>query len=178
MRNFVLFMFISGLLSALVGCDAVDELTKFDIDYESSVTVPATIGINSPLVISTPAITTNSSSTFENNNTRADLIESIKLKSMTLTLTSPNGEDFSFLENISLSISADGLSDKVIAGKTTISASAISIDLDVDDVELKEFLKKDKFTIKASATTDEVITSDHVIGVKSTFRVDAKIFGV
>ncbi len=175
---------ISIVILALVtlfifnGCDEVDELTKFDLDYKSSFTVSATPLIGVLPVISTPDITTNAETRFENNNTRKDLVESIKLKSLTLDIEMPSGEDFSFLKSVKLSISADGLPDKQIASKSEISGSETTLELVIDNVELKDYLLKDSFSIKSEVTTDEVINEEYKIGVNTTFRVDAKILGV
>jgi len=52
------------------------------------------------------------------------------------------------------------------------------IELETTRAELKEFLKKDSFTLRASTTTDETINEDHKIKVDCVFRVDANILGL
>ena len=54
-------------------CDQVDELTMFDIDYTTAITIPATSIIEAPIEIITPETTTNSEAEYDNNNTNADL---------------------------------------------------------------------------------------------------------
>jgi len=49
--------------------------------------------------------------------------------------------------------------------------------LDLADVDLKEFIKKDKFVLRLNTVTDELINSDQYIDVYSVFFVDAKILG-
>ncbi len=159
-------------------CDEVDELTKFDLDYKSSFTVPASSILLNGLIIPTPDITTNAETRFENNNTQKNLVESVKLKSIILDIEMPSGEDFSFLKSVKLSISADGLTDKQIASKSDISGSETSLALIIDNVELKDYLLKDSFSIKSEVTTGETISEDYKIGVNTIFRVDAKILGV
>ncbi|MFT5618915.1 MAG: hypothetical protein ACI85I_002150, partial [Arenicella sp.] len=129
-------------------CDEVDELTKFDLDYKSSFTVSASPILLNGIIIATPDITTNAETRFENNKTRKDLVESIKLKSLVLDIETPSGEDFSFLKSVKLSISADGLPDKQIASKSDISGSETTLELIIDNVELKDYLLKDSFSIK------------------------------
>lgn len=170
----ILFLVISG-----ISCDDVDKLTMFEIDYESSVIVPSSTGINVPLDLFTPEVTTDSEATFESNNTRKDLIEEIRLTKMELEIVVPTGEDFSFLKNISIAIEAEGLSEKRIAWDDDVSSSSGStLELNVSPDDLKEYIKKDKFNLKVTTTTDEFITEDYEIRVLTTFFVDAKILGV
>ena len=167
------------IVTAFSACDKIDELTKFEIDYESKVVVPATIAINSPIDIFTPDITTNSEATFESNNTHKDLIEEIRLTQLKLEVIVPDGEDLSFLEKVSIYINADGLSEKKIAWNDDVSATAGPIiELEVSPDDIKEYIKKDEFSLKATTTTDELITEDYEIKVLSTFFVDAKILGI
>ena len=169
---FVLFIVFSG-------CSVVDELTKFDIDYNSKVTVPASSGVELPIVMQTPDVETSSESEFESNNTRKDLIEEIQLKRMRLTITSPSGEDFSFLKSIEIYIKADGVDEILIASLSPVPADAGSqIDLETSGADLKEYIKKDSFTLRVKTATDEVIDNDIDIAILSVFAVDASILGV
>ena len=95
----------------LLNCSIVDELTKFDIDYQTSYSIAPTTLINSPFNIFTPDVTTESESTFENNNTRTDLIESIKLKNIKLTIESPEDGNFNFLKEIHVYIEAEDVDE-------------------------------------------------------------------
>lgn len=158
-------------------CD-FDELTQFDMEFNSSITVPASSGINLPFDLFTPEITTNSESTFGSNNTSADLIESIKLKAMNLDITAPGDRDFDFLNSIKIYIDADGLSEILIASLTDIPADVDNIDLEINDNDLKDYLTQEKFKLRVETVTDEFLSNDVNIDVKSTYRVDASILGL
>ncbi len=172
------FLTILIIVSTFFACKKVDKLTQFDMDYDSSVKIESTIGFNIPFNIYTPDITTNSESTFESNNTHKDLIEKINLKTMEMTISSPSGDDFSFLKSIEIKISADGLSDVKIAWKDNIPENANKIKLETSSADLKEYIKKDNFKLKVTSTTDEILTHDYTIDIHSVFFVDAKILGV
>ncbi|MBM1104789.1 hypothetical protein JQC67_01440 [Aurantibacter crassamenti] len=159
-------------------CDKLDELTKFSIDYDAQVTIPSSAGINLPFDVLTPDTETNSESKFESNDTRKDLIEEIKLTELQLVITSPDDTDFSFLESIEVYIDADGLDEIKIASKYEVPESGSTLDLDVSDVDLKEYIKKDSYNLRLNTVTDEAMSQDHDINVKSTFFVDAKILGL
>jgi hypothetical protein len=44
--------------------------------------------------------------------------------------------------------------------------------------DLKEYLKKSKFKIRVSTTTDKIVTEDVTVKIDASFFVDAKILGV
>lgn len=176
MKNLLLLS--CALFLAFSGCKQLDKLTQFEIDYDQTVVIPASTGINLPFDILTPDIETDSESAFAGNDTRKDMIEEIKLTSMTLTVDLPAGGDFGFLKTISIFISADGLAEAEIAWKELVPADAGPVlNLDVSDTDLKEYIKKDKFKLRVYTITDEFLSSDYHINVHSVFFVDAKVLG-
>lgn len=173
------YIFILGsVIIAMVGCKAVDKLTQFEMDYNSSVVIPASIGIDLPSNIQTPDVVTNSESTFEVKDTRKDMIEEVQLTSLKLTITVPENGNFNFMKSISVFMSAEGVPETKIAWKENIANGAGSVlDLETSNEDLKEYIKKDKFTLRLNTVTDELITTDHHIDIHSVFFVDAKILG-
>ena len=169
------------LLSALLitSCKTLDKLTTFELKYEESFTVPATTVVNIPLDILTPDIATNSESTFSSNDTRKDLIEEINLTNLTLTVIDPAGKSLKFLKTIEIYISADGLSEVLIAEKQDIPETVGStLDLDVTNADLAEYIKQDAYSLRVKVVTDEAITEAVEIRYNATFLVNAKILGV
>ena len=173
------FLFPIVFLILFVGCDKIDELTKFDITYNQKATIPSSTGIDLPFDIFTPETETNSESEFAVNDTRKDLIEEIKLTELELIITSPSEADFSFLKSIEIFISAEGMDEIQIASLNDIpDDTGNRLNLDTSDRDLKDYIKKDKFTLRLNTVTDEIIGSDHELDVNSTFFVDAKILGL
>ncbi len=173
-----IILFVVGV-ALLEGCDTIDKLTQFNMDYEETVTIPSTIGINLPFNLWTPNIKTNSEEVFQINDTHKDLIEEIILKELSLNVVSPQGGDFSFLEDIEVYISAEGLDEIKIAWKYDIPDDAgASITLETTGADLKEYIKLDEFKLKLTTVTDELILSDYDIKIKAKFFVDSKILGV
>ena len=159
-----------------ISCKKLKSLKTFSLNYSYEVTVPGTLGINTPFDILTPEISTNSESAFQGNDTRADLVNSIHLDKLKLTLTAPQGGDLSFLNSIEIFIKADGLSEQVIAWKNDIPESVgTSIDLTTTGTDLKEYIKKPKYSIRVAVKTDKVITQDHKIKVDESYKVEAKL---
>lgn len=176
----ILHVIIAAVLITATGCKAIDKLTQFDVDYNSSLTYSASgLLINVPLEIVSPPVTTNAEEEFAVNDTRKDLIESIKLTQATLTITSPQGETFSFLKDIDVYLVADGLPEVLVAHKNDIpNTVGAQISLDLESVELKEYIKKEAFRLKVTSTTDETIVSDVQVDIYTKFFVDAKILGI
>tara|TARA_R110000868_G_scaffold3863_5_gene23730 strand:+ start:3616 stop:4149 length:534 start_codon:yes stop_codon:yes gene_type:complete len=167
------------LLVLFTACDKIDELTKFDMEYSQRATIPSSTGINLPFDVFTPEMETNSESTFAVNDTRKDLIEEIKLTDLELVMISPEEADFSFLNSIEVYISADGLEEILIANLDEVPKDAGNvITLDTSDTDLKEYIKKDEFSLRLNTVTDELMSTDHELEVNSTFFVDAKILGL
>ncbi|WP_258103433.1 hypothetical protein [Marinoscillum sp. MHG1-6] len=166
------------VLVIFTGCDKIAKLTQFEMEYDETVIIPSSTGINLPFNLFTPDVQSNSESTFAVNDTRKDLIEEIQLTQLDLTLTSPSNGDFGFLKSIEIFISADGLSEVKIAWKENIPSTIDKyMELETTPSDLQEFIKKDNFSLRVNTVTDELITSDHHIDVHSIFFVDAKILG-
>jgi len=161
------------------GCKELAKLTQFYINYNTSVTIPKTLGVDLPIDVITPDITTNSESEFESNNTHKDLIDIINLSELDMTITSPETATFDFLKDIEITISAEGLSDKKIAWLEDIPKTGLKqIVLNVSTDDLKEYIKKDTFKLKTKTTTRELVSHDTDIAIHCKFFVDAKILGL
>lgn len=166
-------------LVLLVSCKAVDKFTKFNLEYNETVTIPASSVVDLPISIATPEMETNTESTFASNDTRKDKIEEIKLTQMTLSVLSPETGDFGFLKSVSVFIYAEGLDEIKIAWKDVVPEDAgNTLDLETSDTDLKEYIKKDSFKLKVNVVTDKATTSEHKINVYSKFFVDAKVLGI
>ncbi|MFT3751488.1 MAG: hypothetical protein QM800_00910 [Paludibacter sp.] len=175
-NNLLVVLFVAFVFTS---CEQLSKLTQFDMPFTASVTIPKSTPINLPFNLPTPEIETNSASFFSSKNVNTDLIDKITLKKLELSVTSPTNGNFNFLKTIEIYISADGLNDVKIASLENIpSNSAMPLQLNVDTLNLKPYILKDKFALKVNATTDELITTDYEVDVKTTFFVDAKIAGL
>lgn len=173
--------FIAFALSilAFAACKQLDKLTQFYMDYNASYSYSAGLPVNLPVTFQTPDVTTNAEQQFEVNDTRKDLIESITLKQLTLSVTSPTGQTFAFLKSVEVYISATGLSEVRVAHKQNIPDNVgAQFDLDLDNAELKEYIKADSFKLRVMSTTDQITTGDIDVNIYSKFFVDAKILGL
>lgn len=175
MKNFAWFSL--GLL-LVTSCNELDKLTQFTIDYDSSVTIAKTAVIDLPVTVFTPDVDTKSDSEFEINDTRKDLVEQIILEQMKMTITSPDGQTFSFLDKIIVLIEADGLDEIVIAEKDVPENVGNTLDLETTGQDVQKYIKKDAFRLYVKTITDEIISKDIDIDIRSKFFVNAKILGI
>lgn len=167
--TFTLFMVSCG--------DDNDPTTvEFELDYTSSISVPASSGLNLPFDLFSPNVTTNAESTFGSNNTNKDLVSRVTLSSLVATITSPNDQRFDFVDDITLYISADGLGEVEIASVTDVPDNiGTTLEFTTTGNNLKDYIVKDKFKIRAEVTTDKNTTEDIDIELDSKFMVLADI---
>lgn len=180
------FNFTKGLSSLLLitftlfiiscGDDNDPTTIEFGLDYTSSITVPANSVISLPFDLLSPSITTNAESTFGSNNTNKDLIKEVSLSSLVGRITSPSNQRFDFVDDIKLYISADGLSEIEIASVVNVPDNiGTTLEFTTTGNNLKDYLVKDQFKIRAEITTDKNITEEVNIELDSKFSVLADL---
>ncbi len=166
------------LVLAVSSCKKIDEWTHFTIEIDDQATIdPIPVVPGMPIDIPIPEVTTNSSQNFENNNTNKDLVEDARLKKMTLTVSSPESGDFSFLNDVEVYMKAEGLEETLIASKHNITGGK-TIDLDCEDKDLSAYVKKDTIEFRIKTTVDEVTFEEYTIDIHTEFLIDAKILGI
>lgn len=171
--------FVFGLILFVTNSckKTIDKLTEFDIPYTSNATIPVstfntTVAATAPFDIKTPDIPTNASSNFSTNKTSADLISEIKMTKLELSVASGN---LDFIKSVSVSISGTGLSEVLIATKDVFPTGASSTTLDMKDVNIKDYIKKDNISFRVqgvvqTSTTqiEQTIKLDEITHVKAT----------
>ena len=86
------------------------------------------------------------------------MIESVKLNMLRITLTEPQGQDFSFLQSVEVFISTEGMPEIRVAHKENIPNYSTQLLLETDNVELKEYLKAKTITLRIAGRQDEILT--------------------
>jgi len=165
-----------ALLFTAFGCNKIAQLTSFSVKDHSSTTIKSTTQLNLPFDVTTPDVTTESQNEYEGNNTAKNLVESIYLKELKLTITNPSSQSFNFLKDIEIYINANGKSEQLIASKYSIADDVGTILLlDPTDVNLKEYVSQDSYKLRLRVTTDKIISNDVSIDIDSKFSVKAKL---
>lgn len=114
----------------------------------------------------------------ENLDISLDDIESIKPKTMVLRIVDDNSSfKLSDVEYVEIQIFTENKTEKQLVAKRTFEGvTENSVELDISDVELKDYLKEDKVSYEFLVRTNAAIEEPTQIGIKMTYTVGVKIF--
>lgn len=172
------FLLITGFLF-FTSCnlqEKIDDITTFEISNSVEFSIPSSSLVNVPIDIGTPDINTSSKQTFENNNTRADLVENVNLSELKLTITNPNDRTFSFLKSLKIYISNDSDGKTLIAENQDIPENVSNtLDLETTGTDLSQYIKEETYNLEFEAVTRETTNSKTDIESNMVFEVRAKI---
>ena len=174
MKKLILVAFIAA---SFTGCKKGElGVVTFDVKQEGTFEMPPNNGIFDFLEVLTPAVSSNWEGEFQNNNTDADRLREMKLKSAQMTINEPAGQTWKFLESIEVYIKADGLAETKVAYKENIDQNiGQTLVLNTVDVDLKPYAQKDAFQLKirtkARETTAQTIKGDFELVFKVTADV-------
>lgn len=166
----------------MIGCKKGDEIadsfTRFNIETDYVVQVPATPLASIPLGFVTPDIATHSEESFTANKTRADLVQHIELTELVLTVKAPEDGTLSFLKSVDIYARAEGLPEVRVAYKDVVPDDVGALlSLDVTAADLTEHFKKTTYQLRISVVSDERVTEDYQVNAHGKFAVDAKLLG-
>ena len=167
---------VLALSTFLHSCDKVKDAISINIPTQ---TVTADFYIT-PQPVGTQQVATfqygiNLDSLIKHENTSVGIgnIKSAKIKSVSLTLTNASGTDnFGAFSACEVGLSSSAKPDyTVIAGiASNPDANQITLDIPVNDIELKEYFNSTSFTYKLSATTRR--TTANTLQGKATIKFD------
>lgn len=170
-------LIIATLVVFAAACEKAKEGVTFTLSTRSEVTIPSTTGLNLPINLLSPDITTNSSSSFESNRTTPSLVREIKLSRLDINILTPSQTTFDFLRTLRVYMSAPDLPEVELASAVDIPADGRrSLELTVDkDTNFKDYLVKDRISLRVQATTRQLVTSDTKLEVLPAFEVRASL---
>lgn len=172
MRNYAIL--ILGFFVLLTSCkDEINKLLTFSISHRVTFQVENTSPLNIPINLATPDVTTNSSQTFENNNTSAKYVKDIRLEEIILTIEKPAGKTFSFLKSVKVYISTDQTSEIELASQDNISTTATSVLLTPTNEKLDAYVKASSYKLRVSIITREALTETVDVNADLKFKVTA-----
>jgi len=155
----------------------VNKLTEFDINYTTNLSIPSnSITVTTPTTqveFTTPNIPTQQSSKFSAENTAQNLIDEIKLTKFDVT-ASGTGANLNFLKSLTIYIKASNVGEQIVASKTTIPPGTTSISMDMQDVNIKNYIFEDNIQFRvlaifsATSTVNQTLKMDQTVHVKAT----------
>lgn len=174
-KYFIIPLLVVCLLS-VVACSKLDKLTQFRLSYTSEVTVPSSLPVTLPVDLLTPPLATNSESAFESNNTTKKLVKEIYLENVDIRVESPANGDLGFVSSIHVYIQADNLPEKLLAFREDIADEAgRELALDTSDDDFIAYITGESYSLRVNVVSDELVSEDRVIAVRSVFLVKAGV---
>lgn len=143
-------------------CNKVKQLADINVDFpfDQMVNVPA-VNLNGSEIFSPgglflpfPAVpvASNSKQQMANYNTAAEKVVKVDLKRMALTIVSPPEENFNYLDNVQLYLSANNLPEVLIAYQYNIPKGQNTLNLEtVTGVNLKDYYLQDTIYLRMTA---------------------------
>ena len=171
-----IYLSIVTVMLLITSCNVIDDLLTFTIDTQTTFKIASGFPIGTAINVITPDVTTNSSSTFENNNTKADLVKDVKISELKLTITDPSNRSFSFLKSIHLYISTDANDEIELAYLDDINSTSNILNLTCTSQSLDKYIKAPSYKIRAKAVLKESLTQDITVKSDMKFRVTANPF--
>ena len=115
----------------------------------------------------------DTTSEFKNNDTSREHVASATLKSLAISIVSPAGANFDWLDQITFTVAADG-EDTVEVASAAVENGVSSFACDLSDVELAPYVRKETMSIRTQADARNP-PQDTTIKVELVFAVVADV---
>lgn len=174
MRTYIYLLFITIFLFS---CAKQKENSTFSYSFESDIVYPATSSANQTFNRYTSSLVTDSENKFEDNDTKAELVQYITADNFSIGLTSPSTESFDFAKSIKVYIDADGLDEKLIASFNDIpEESARSLELEVVGSDFQDYLKNEQIVFRVNIENRRTVPQDISLELNASFDAKASVF--
>lgn len=110
---------------------------------------------------------------FENNDVRREQVVDARMTFLNLTIKSPQGANFDWLDSVAFSVAAEG-EDTVEVASATVDDGNTTVACDVNDVDLSPFVRASKMEITTEADARSP-PNDTTITVDLNFKIKAEV---
>lgn len=117
------------------------------------------------------------SAEFKNQGVKKEQINSVKVKTLNLTITSPSNGDFTFLNSLSFFVEAPGVAKKEVAKGGPFTAGQKSVDLTLTGLELAPYATAESMTFTTVANGKKPSTTTE-IDAKVVLEADVNVGGL
>jgi hypothetical protein len=163
---------IALLATTILSCNN-DEDTQFVLNYSEEFVLPATLGIEYAISTDSIAIETDSDEKFNDNETKASLINEALITTLQVSLTGPTGKDLQYVDQMSIYMSATGLDEILIGTIDEADEGDVLLTLDTRDTDVQEYLKATSVSFRIEFTSDDFASQDRNCLLNVRFSVDA-----
>ena len=179
MKKNPIFIFIICLSISFLGCKKGGPTVSFDVNDTETFTIPPNATPFSILdpIFTPPFNTTSWENQYSINNTDKNHIKSCTLTNLTLTITSPQGQTFGFVQKIHIYIQATNLPQVEVAyidNNPTTAGSTITLIPD-NNVDLSAYAKADSFTLGIKTTTQQSNPNNVDVQSNMTLHIVANV---
>lgn len=183
MKKIVFLCFLAALTFFNLSCkkEEANKLTEFDINYSTNLTIPsASMTVSNPTVtpitveFTTPNVPTKQSSTFSAQKTAQNLVDEIKMTKFDISVSGA-GANLDFLKSLTIYVKASNVGEQVIASKSNIPSGLTAVSMDLQDVNIKNFIFQENIQFKVVATFDATAATDQVLKMDETVHVKATL---
>lgn len=112
----------------------------------------------------------------KNQGVEKHQVDSVYMTALTLTITSPAGSDFTFIDELEFYVASEGLPTVRIAHGGPFTAGEGAVSLELDDVDLAPYVTADSMNITSDATGRRP-AEDTTIRGDMAFAVDVNVGG-
>jgi hypothetical protein len=173
--KFIAIFLLAICIVAVSSCGKIGNVTFYE-EFNQSQNIPAfTLPVAATDSITSPDIATNVESQLQQNNTSPNLVQSVKLQTMTLTITTPPGQSFAYLQNIQVFILTDSIAPAEIASQYNISTTSDTLNMTIDNTELKLYLLTNSFKLKFVVTSRAASAPATTINAYMKFKFVANV---
>jgi hypothetical protein len=177
MKKLLSVIILAALVGLNISCkktkEKVDEITEFDISYSTNLSVPSnTLPLTTPVDFTTPDVPTQSTTKFLEYKTTQELVDEIKFTKFRVSVSSGN---LDFLKSLTIYIKASGVGEQIIASKNPIATGQTSVDLDLNDVNIKNYIFQQNIQFRVTVTIDASTLSGQTLKLDETVHVKATV---
>ena len=144
-------------LLALTGCGPINFIAKLNGDATLQGSALGNLLSVFPQVSSFSNLDFDSNQDFKNNQTTRTHVKTMRATRFSLRISSPDTQDFDFLDSLEFYAAADGVPEQKVAGKSNIrslnlAAPNPTLNLDLEQVDLAPFLRAPTMSLTVRGT--------------------------
>jgi|GEM_PF-5922779 len=162
---------------AFSGCNKDTATVTFFARDKTDVTIPPTVAIDLPFVFQSPTYNITELLALNSNSTSPDRVKSVIGDGLNVAVLDTSGTNLDFIKHITIYVYNETLGQTKLAEKTDVPLGLTSLDLDVNKVELIQYVQSGSpVSFRFEAGMRNGITKETNVRVSYRFKVKALLF--
>ncbi|WP_276134172.1 hypothetical protein [Polluticoccus soli] len=183
------YVILAVAAMGLMSCEKLPNLTNFaniskDFTYKETIDVPKVEGLPDSLgplpnggmsaYLPPMAFATNSEKYISESGSAINLVKTVTLKQLGVTIVQPADKNFDFLDTIRVYASAPGLEEQLVAHKYGVPKGLQKLDLDVEPtINMKEYFLQDTMYVRFGGFFNAVPSTESKIELSTVYNMVA-----